>query len=91
MAGGGSSSPAWLQVRADILGKTLRVARAGGGAMGAAILAAAGTLYGGLVPATQAMVEIVTTVEPRPGLRTAYDERYARFCAACRERGYLEP
>ncbi len=90
VAGGATSSQAWLQLRADILGRVLRVPRTGGSAMGAAIVAAAGTLYGGIVPAAQAMVQIVAQVEPRPNLRTAYDERYARFCAACRERGYLE-
>jgi sugar (pentulose or hexulose) kinase len=89
-AGGATGSGAWLQLRADILGRALWVPRAGGSAMGAAIVAAAGALYGGIVPAAQAMVRIEAHVEPRPALRAQYDERYARFCAACRERGYLE-
>jgi xylulokinase len=89
VAGGANSSAAWLQIRADILGKTLRVPAAGGGAMGAAIVAASRTAYTGIVPAARAMVRIVHEVEPRPALKAAYAERYARFGAACRERGYL--
>ena len=91
VAGGANSSAAWLQIRADILGKTLRVPAAGGGAMGAAIVAASRTAYTGIIPAARAMVRIVQEIHPRPALQTAYDERYACFCAVCRERGYLDP
>jgi xylulokinase len=89
VAGGATGSLPWLQIRADILGKTLCVPEDGGGAKGAAVLAAAGTVYRGIIPAARAMVDIVVEVAPRPALRPAYDERYAAFCAACRERGYI--
>jgi sugar (pentulose or hexulose) kinase len=89
VAGGANHSEAWLQLRADILQKTLLVPDAGGGAKGAAILAAAGTVYDGIMAAAAAMVRIERRIEPRPALAAAYDERYAAFCAACRERGYL--
>lgn len=90
VAGGTTSSAAWLQIRADILDKALLVPATSSGAMGAAIVAAGGTLYDGIVPAAQAMVRIVRRVEPRPELKAPYDKRYARFCAACREKGYIE-
>ena len=90
VAGGGNQSAAWLQLRADILGRCLRVPVDGGGAKGAAILAAAGVYYHGLLPAARAMVSIEREVTPRPALKAAYDERYARFCAECRSRGYLD-
>ncbi|NLF02534.1 MAG: hypothetical protein GX601_16325 [Anaerolineales bacterium] len=89
-AGGATESGAWLQLRADILGRRLLVPEHSGGAMGAAIVAAGGTIYKGIVPAAQAMVRIAQEVAPRPELRVAYDERYARFVAACRQRGYLD-
>lgn len=91
VAGGSTNSQAWLQVRADILGKTLLVPRASGGAMGAAIVAAGGTVYPGIVAAAQAMVSIVQQVEPRSRLRRVYDERYMCFRDACIVRGYLSP
>jgi D-ribulokinase len=89
VAGGANHSAAWLQLRADILQKTLLVPDAGGGAKGAAIVAASGARYGGIQPAAAAMVRIERRIDPRPALAAAYDERYAAFCAACRERGYL--
>jgi sugar (pentulose or hexulose) kinase len=89
VAGGASKSAAWLQVRADLLGKALHVPAAGGGAMGAAILAAAGTVHRGLVPAAQAMVRIERTIEPRPDQRSAYNAQYARFRAELVRRGHL--
>lgn len=90
VAGGGARSSAGLQVRADVLGRCLRVPEVPSGAMGAAILAARGTLYSSLAEATAQMVRYARTVEPRPTLRSAYTERYERFVAACRSRGYLE-
>ena len=89
-AGGATGSPAWLQLRADVLDKSILVPLIGGGAMGAAIVAAGGTAYDGIIPAARAMVSIAEQIEPRPDLQAPYEERYARFCEACRERGYLE-
>jgi xylulokinase len=88
-AGGGAKVDAWLQIRADILQKTLLVPANSGGAMGAAILAAGGTIHKGIVPAAQAMVRITKRVEPRSSTKAAYDDRYVRFLDALRQRGYL--
>ncbi len=88
-AGGATRSRAWSQIRADILGRTLVRPEMTGGAMGAAIIAAAGTWYEGLIPAARAMVWLVERVEPRPTLAAAYEARYQQFKEACAARGYL--
>jgi len=87
--GGATQSRASLQIRADVLGKRLRVPEVPVGAMGAAILAARGCAFGSVTEAVRAMVRFRELVEPRPSFRGAYEERYARFLQACRERSYL--
>ncbi len=89
VAGGANRSPAWLQLRADITGRRLAVPQTSGAAMGAAVLAAGRVWHGGLTSAARQMVHIERYVEPRPELAAAYDERYARFVEALRERGYV--
>lgn len=89
VAGGGTGSEAGLQIRADVLGQSLIVPEVPSGAMGAAILAAQSARYATVTEAARAMVRRARVVEPRRALRDAYDARYARFVAACRERGYL--
>ncbi len=89
-AGGGSRSDAWLQIRADVLGRPVLRPEQTGAATGAAILAAALEHYDGLGPAARAMVRIGKQVEPRPQMTAAYAEKYARFREECMTRGYLE-
>jgi xylulokinase len=88
-AGGATHSRAWSQIRADILGRTLARPETTGGAMGAAIIAAAGTWYPGLIPAARAMVHLTERIEPRLATVAADEERYQQFRVACQERGYL--
>jgi xylulokinase len=88
-AGGATRSRAWSQLRADILGRTLVRPEVTGGAMGAAIIAAAGSWHQGLIPAARAMVRLVEQVEPRPVLAPAYEERYQQFRSACAVRGFI--
>ncbi len=87
-AGGANRSAPWLQLRADITGRRLSVPQTSGAAMGAAVLAAARVWFGSLAGA-RSLVRIARTVEPRPALRAAYDERYGRFVKALEERGYV--
>lgn len=89
-AGGATRSHAWLQIRADILDRAMLVPESSGGAMGAAIVAAGGTIHQGIVPAARAMVRIRERIEPRREMRMAYEDAYGRFRAACAERGYLD-
>lgn len=88
-AGGATRSLAWSQLRADILGRTLVRPDVTGGAMGAAIIAAAGSWYEGLIPAARAMVRLVEQIEPRPAQIAAYEDYYQQFKEACASRGYI--
>lgn len=87
--GGATQSTASLQIRADVLNKCLRVPEVPLGAMGAAILAARACAFDSVVAAVIHMVHYRQTMEPRSSYHPAYLERYERFLAACRERGYL--
>ncbi len=88
-AGGGSKSDAWLQIRADTLGRTVIRPHVTGAAMGAAILAASHRHYGNLSDAAQAMARIERAAEPRPGYAPRYDEQYQVFRDECARRGWL--
>jgi D-ribulokinase len=90
VAGGGTRSAPWCQIRADVLGRALKVPAQSGGAMGAAIIAAGGTLYPGIVPAAKGMVRLDAEYAPRSGMKRAYDERYELFRAECARRGYID-
>lgn len=87
--GGATQSRAGLQIRADVLERCLRVPAVPSGAMGAAILAARACAFASVAEAARAMVRMQLEIEPRNALTAAYHERYQRFLAACRERGYL--
>ena len=89
VAGGAVRGVAALQVRADVLGRRLEVPRVPAGAMGAAILAARAVAFDSVAAAARAMVHPDHVVAPRPERAAAYQTRYERFLAACRERGYL--
>lgn len=88
-AGGGSRSDAWLQIRADTLGRRVQRPALTGAAMGAALLAASLAEYGVLTAAVRAMVRVERAVEPRPDLTAAYSEKYTRFRDECTRLGYL--
>ena len=83
-SGGAVASDVWLQLRADILNRPLRVAANAHSAKGAALIAAAGAL-GSLNEAVARMVRFEKSVEPRPDLRSYLDDKYARFREACAE------
>jgi xylulokinase len=83
-SGGATASGTWLQLRADILGRPIRVAANAHSAKGAALLAAA-SAAGSLSQAVQRMVRFEKAFEPRPALRSYLDDKYARFREACAE------
>ncbi len=82
--GSAAKSDVWTQLRADVTGRTYRVASHASGAVGAAILAASHFL-GGLEAATERVVPFEKQFEPR----TNYDGLYAQFREQCAARGYL--
>ena len=89
VAGGGTRSRTWLQIRADILGKTLLKPELPESALGAAILAASQTLFSDVVQAGRHMVRLNTALEPDLQWAAHYAEKYFRFTEALRSRGYL--
>ncbi len=87
--GGGTRSKAWLAVRAAVLDRPVEVPAHSSSAFGAAVLAAASAQSIPLAEAAAAMVRPRVRVEPKPEWVSAYAERYARFHAALKSRGYV--
>ena len=80
-AGGGSKSAVWLQMCADILGTPFLRPRVGeAGALGAAILAGAGTgVFSSIEEGAERMVAPGDSFEPDPARGARYAGLYARF------------
>jgi xylulokinase len=80
VSGGGSRSPLWNQIVADVVGTPLTLTRnTEAAAAGAAILAAgAAGWHPTVATACEAMVAISSRVEPGPDARV-YDELYAAY------------
>ena len=87
--GGGSRSDVWMQCRSDATGRPYHRPRHPEAGFGAAILAAAGTVFGHLPEAIESMVQVEKTFEPNPATGDAYDEAYHRLIDEMRRRGYL--
>ncbi len=87
-AGGGSRSREWLQVRANILNKTLVRPEVVESAFGAAVVAASGTVYNDLREAARRMVRVDLEVDPQPENIKPYTAKYRKFREACRAIGY---
>lgn len=83
VAGGGSRSRVWSQIRADVLGRPVRVPDVPDSSLlGAAATAAAGVgLYPDLATASRAMARFRTVVEPDPTATARYDELFEIYRA----------
>jgi xylulokinase len=90
VTGGGTSSPRWLQIRADMLGREIAIPQVPEAALGAAIVAAGASVHDGLLAACAAMTRIVRTVEPQASRSEQYEGRYRQFLAELAARGYLD-
>lgn len=87
--GGAAASPVYSQLRADIMGRTVKRCCHPYAAFGAAILAASGTIYVGNVrKAIESMTRASEVFTPAVDRARRYDEIYYRFRTACRRRGY---
>jgi xylulokinase len=86
--GGGSASELWLRIRAAVNERAYSVPRYAECAVGAAVLAAM-PLLGSCAAAVSHIIRSGRTVDPEPAWVESYRERYPRFIAALRERGYL--
>jgi sugar (pentulose or hexulose) kinase len=87
--GGGTQSASWLAVRAAVLNRPVEVPANSSSAFGASVLAAAQSAHPNLAAAAAAMVRPRVRVEPKPEWVQAYEERYGRFHAALKSRGYI--
>ncbi|MCF7936994.1 MAG: hypothetical protein K9L68_00180 [Spirochaetales bacterium] len=79
VVGGGAKSPVWMQLVADITGRSLSVFQSGGAAYGDAILAAYGT---GVFPSRKAAADWKPSrhgYHPNPENRNLYDRYYRRY------------
>jgi xylulokinase len=84
VVGGGARSPFWLQMKADVTGRTVRVmAHAESTAIGAGMLAGVGQgTFGDLDQAVEALAVVgPTSYEPDRSNRAAYDDAYGRYRA----------
>jgi len=85
--GGGAYSTPWMQIRADVLGKTVCRAREVETGFGASIIAASGVHYKNMTEAISKMVNIDRLFEPDTANSDAYNEQYEEFLLTCRKRG----
>ena len=81
ICGGGSKSPLWRKILANVLGIPLDIVKTEQGpGYGAALLAmVADGQFESVQAACDALVEVVDTVEPDPELTARYEDRYRRF------------
>ncbi len=86
--GGGSKSRVWLQIRANVMGRTMTRSAVPEAAMGAAILAASSSVEVGLGEMARRMVTVDLRVKPDDGA-DEYRDRFSRFREEISRRGYL--
>jgi len=89
LTGGGTRSRDWCELRADVLGRPVRLVEESEAAFGMAILAASA----GRDPAAVAaeMVRTREIIEPRAGRAAPLSERYLRLLCELERRGWLGP
>jgi xylulokinase len=86
VTGGAARNDAWLQLRADVLGRELRRPRHAHAAYGSALLAMAGRRGEKVSEIARRVVEFEVAIEPRAQRAAAYAELLARMKAAVAER-----
>lgn len=85
--GKGAEIDAWLQIRADVLGRPVCRAQYPESAFGSALVAAMNAWFGGdWQETTRNLVRESARREPNPDFRRAWDDQYARFREACEAR-----
>jgi xylulokinase len=84
LTGGGTKSPLWNQMQADIYKTPVQVLQTSEtGALGAALFAGIGAgIYKDSKEAVETAVRITDTYEPNPSMFSIYDEAYDRFVKA---------
>ncbi len=81
ICGGGSKSPLWKKIFANVLGISLDIIKTeeGPGYGGAILAMVACGVYPDVRKAAEALVSTVSTIEPDPQLTKLYEERYQQY------------
>jgi len=87
LTGGATRSRRWCQLRADVLGRDVRLVEQPHPAVGMAILAA--SAGGDLAGASDAFVRTSEVIEPRTGRGAQLGRQYLRLVAELVDRGWL--
>ena len=87
--GKGSSSDAWVQIRADVNERVYHRPISIKASFGAAMLAAMGVQFSSLAEASDSMVRLERTFEPNPEKTLAYRECFEQFRESLEEQGYM--
>lgn len=88
LTGGGARNAYWCRLRADVLGRPVRLPHQAEGALGMAVLAATSS-GADLQEAAAAMVRIDREIAPRPARTARYTPVYLRFIDELTRRGWL--
>jgi sugar (pentulose or hexulose) kinase len=89
LTGGTTRSRYWCQLRAEVLGREVRLVEHPEPAFGMALLAASGDR--GLAETAAEMVNVSEVIEPRPDRVDRFREPYVRLVDELERRGWLEP
>jgi len=91
LTGGATRNRAWCQLRADALGRAVRLPEQAESAFGMAILATASAGDEPVADVAARMSRTRAVIEPRAVMRAHLDEQYGRFVAELERRGWLAP
>lgn len=89
LTGGGARNQYWCQLRADILGRPVRIPQNAEPALGMAILAASEGQK--LAEVAHRMSRTREVIDPRPDRSKRFQEPYVRLIDALEQRGWLAP
>jgi D-ribulokinase len=89
LTGGATRSRYWCQLRADVLGRPVRLPEQTESAFGMALLAAAATRGRSCAEVADELCRTRAVIEPRPDRAGRFREPYLRFVAELEHRGWL--
>jgi sugar (pentulose or hexulose) kinase len=89
LTGGATRSRYWCQLRADVLGRPVRLPEQAESAFGMALLAAAATRGRSCAEVAAEMCSTREVIDPRPDRADRFREPYLRFVAELERRGWL--
>jgi sugar (pentulose or hexulose) kinase len=90
LTGGATRSRYWCQLRADVLGRTVRLPEHAESAVGMAVLAAAATRGRACADVAAEMCHTREVIEPRPDRADRFREPYVRLVDELERRGWLD-